>query len=228
MSERPVHDRIRELSDTLVELAANARGNLLEALEALKTLDSRKARRVKTFGYDIGEAETRLESQCLSFLALQQPVAKDFRTIVAIMKINEDIERIGDLSVHIVERVPDIGREMLQAYDLEMVGEKVADMLQDAIDAFAERDALKAGRVNVIEEEIDSMHSTIVRNVIDAMKASSRDVEQLVAVLSISRSLERIADHATRISREVVYLVTGETPRQMDSAYEFLLKSLRN
>lgn len=223
-----MHDRIRELSDTLVELAANARGNLLEALEALKTLDSRKARRVKTFGYDIGEAETRLESQCLSFLALQQPVAKDFRTIVAIMKINEDIERIGDLSVHIVERVPDIGREMLQAYDLEMVGEKVADMLQDAIDAFAERDALKAGRVNVIEEEIDSMHSTIVRNVIDAMKASSRDVEQLVAVLSISRSLERIADHATRISREVVYLVTGETPRQMDSAYEFLLKSLRN
>jgi phosphate transport system protein len=117
---------------------------------------------------------------------------------------------------------------MLQAYDLEMVGEKVADMLQDAIDAFAARDALKAGRVNVIEEEIDSMHSTIVRNVINAMKASSHDAEQLVAVLSVSRSLERIADHATKISREVVYLVTGETPRQMDSAYDFLLKSLRN
>ena len=228
MPERPVHEHIRELTDTLVLLASSARLNLLLALEALKEMDIDKARRVKQADYDIDEAGQRLESQCLSFLALQQPVAKDLRTIVAIMRINDDIERIGDLPVHIVERAPDIDRELQQQYDLESVGAKVAEMLQYAIDAFAAKDTVKATRVFAIEEEIDSMHRMIVRTVMAAMKILPGEIEQLIAVLSVSRYLERIADHATKTAREALYLVTGETPRQKDSSYEKLFESLRN
>lgn len=228
MSERPVHEHIRELTDTLVLIASSVRRNLHLALDALKEMDTEKARRVKNADYDIDEAEVRLESQCLSFLALQQPVARDLRTIVAIMKINDDIERIGDLSVHIVERVGDIDRELQQHYDLESVGVKVVEMLQYAIDAFAGKDTAKAARVFAIEEEIDYLHRTIVRNVMAAMKTPSGEIEQLIAVLSVSRYLERIADHATKTAREVVYLVTGETPRQSESSYEKLFESLRN
>jgi phosphate transport system protein len=228
MSERPVHEHIKALTDTLVQLASSVRRNLLLALNALNEMDSEKVRKVKNAAYDISEAQIQLESQCLSFLALQQPVARDFRTIVAIMKINDDIERIGDLSVHIVERTQEIGQKQQQNYDLEGIGAKVAEMLQDAIDAFAAKNTAKAARVFAIEEQIDYMHRTIVKNVMAAMKTPSEEIEQLIAILSVSRYLERIADHATKTAREVVYLVTGETPRQSDSSYEKLFKSLRN
>jgi len=215
MFERPVHELIRELSGTLVLLASQVRLNLLLALEALKEMDSEKSRRVKNVDCQVDEAEVRLESQCLSFLALQQPVARDLRTIVAIMKINDDMARIGDLAVHIVERVADIDSYLYQQYDLDNVGAKVAEMLHCAIEAFSSRDTSKAARVFVMEEEVDYMHRTIVRNVMAAMKVPSGDAEQLIAVLSVSRYLERIADHATKIAREVIYLVTGQTaPRQ--------------
>lgn len=229
MSHRPVHELIRELSDTLVLLASHVRLNLLLALEALKEIDSDKVRRVKNVDYKVDEAEVRLESQCLSFLALQQPVARDLRTIVAIMKINDDMARIGDLAVHIVERVADIDSYQYQQYDLENVGAKVAEMLQTAIEAFSLKDTSMAARVFIMEEEIDYMHRTIVRNVMAEMKVSSDHIEQLIAVLSVSRYLERIADHATKTAREVVYLVTGQTaPRQRESSYEKLFESLRN
>jgi phosphate transport system protein len=229
MSHRPVHELIRELSDTLVLLASHVRLNLLLALEALKEIDSDKVRRVKNVDYKVDEAEVRLESQCLSFLALQQPVARDLRTIVAIMKINDDMARIGDLAVHIVERVADIDSYQYQQYDLENVGAKVAEMLQTAIEAFSLKDTSMAARVFIMEEEIDYMHRTIVRNVMAEMKVSSDHIEQLIAVLSVSRYLERIADHATKTAREVVHLVTGQTaPRQRESSYEKLFESLRN
>ncbi|MBN1279056.1 MAG: phosphate signaling complex protein PhoU [Chlorobium sp.] len=229
MLERPVHEHISELTDTLVFLALSVHRNLLLALDALKEMDTEKARRVKNADYDINEAEVQLETQCLSFLALQQPVARDLRTIVAIMKINDDIERIGDLSVHIVERSQDIDRELQKYYDLESAGAKVADMLQYAIDAFAQKDTAKAARVFTTEQEINYMYRTIVRNVMASMKTPSGEIEQLIAVLSVSRYLERIADHATKTAREVVHLVTGQTaPRQRESSYEKLFESLRN
>ncbi|MBM3423324.1 MAG: phosphate signaling complex protein PhoU [Chlorobi bacterium] len=229
MFERPMHELIRELSGAIVLLASQVRLNLLLALEALKEMDSEKCRRVKNVDCQVDEAEVRLESQCLSFLALQQPVARDLRTIVAIMKINDDMARIGDLSVHIVERVADIDSYLHQQYDLDNVGAKVAEMLHCAIVAFSERDTAKASKVFDFEDDIDYIHRSIVRNVMAAMKVPSGDAEQLIAVLSVSRYLERIADHATKIAREVIYLVTGQTaPRQRESSYEKLFESMRN
>jgi len=228
MAERPVHENIRELSDSLTALSEAVLRNFLLAIDVLQSLDNDKAWQVKNSDREIDEAEIQLESQCLSFLALQQPVAKDFRTIVAIMKINDNLERIGDLSVHIVERLPEIGSGLQRAYDFDSMGIKVGEMVKKAVDAFAYKDEALARQINQLEEEIDLMHRLIFKKAMASMKEPSADIDQLIAVLSISRYLERIADHATKIAREVVYLVTGEKGREKDSAYDKLLNSLVN
>lgn len=228
MSERPVHEQIGELSDSLVLLATSIRNNLLLALDALNAMDSRLIGRVRNTDREIDDKRAQLESNCLSFLALQQPVARDLRTIVAIMKINDDLERIGDLTVHIVERIQEIGNGEQDAQGFALMGSKVSEMLQYAIEAFSSKNTSQTDLVNDIEEEIDCMHRTIVRNSMNAMKQPGRDVDRQIAVLSISRYLERIADHITKIAREVVYLATGEAPRQNPNSYDKLLDSLRN
>lgn len=228
MSERPVHEQIRELSDALVVLATHTRRNLLDALEAMRTMDTAKARAVKEADREIDEAAGRLETRCLSFLALQQPLARDFRTIVAILKITDDIGRISKLTVHIVERMFDIGTEAEPWFNFELMGAKVSEMLLCTIDAFSTMDVGRATRVEFLEEEVDAMHRAIVRNAMAALKSSPGDVERLIAVLGVSRYLERIADHATKAAREILYLVTGEVSRQHESSYEKLLDTLRN
>jgi phosphate transport system protein len=228
MAERPVHEHIRELSDSLVALSGTVLRNFLLAIDVLQSLDTDRAREVKDADRQIDDAEILLESQCLSFLALQQPVAKDLRTIVAIMKINDYLERIGDLSVHVVERLPEIGSGLQRTYDFGSMGMKVGEMLKKAVDAFAFRDDGLARQIDMFEAEIDLMHRVIFKKAMASMKEPAADIDQLIAVLSLSRYLERIADHAVKIAREVVYLVTGESARQKDNSYEKLIDSLRN
>ena len=228
MAERPVHEHIRDLSDSLVALSGTVLRNFLLAIEALQSLDKDKALQVKSADGEIDDSEIQLESQCLSFLALQQPVAKDLRTIVAIMKINDNLQRIGDLSVHVAERLPDIGSGLQRTFDFGSMGMKAGEMVKKAVDAFALRDHGLAMQIDELEEEIDLMHRVIFKKAMASMKEPDADIDQLIAVLSISRYLERIADHAVKIAREVVYLVTGESARQKDNSYEKLLDSLRN
>ena len=113
MSERPVHELIRELSQILVQLSEKVLQNFFLSLNAIKHQDVESARRVRMVDEEIDKAEVDLEERCLAFLALQQPVARDLRTIVTIIKINDDLERIGDLAVHIIDRMPGISQKLL-------------------------------------------------------------------------------------------------------------------
>jgi phosphate transport system protein len=228
MSDRPVHEHIRELSEALVELSNKVLQNFYDALSAVRNQDEERARAIRLVDDEIDLSEVRLEERCLAFLALQQPVARDLRTIVTIMKINDDLERIGDLAVHIIERMPEIGPEMLDSFDFETMGHHAGDMTLKAIEAFITRDRILADRVVAMDEEIDAMHSAVFKKVARQMKDSDADIDQLIAALSISRYIERMADHATRIAGEVIYLVTGEIARHTDSGYEKLIQSLKD
>ncbi|MCF8216961.1 MAG: phosphate signaling complex protein PhoU [Chlorobium sp.] len=228
MSDRPVHEHIRELSEALVELSNKVLQNFYDALSAVRNQDEERARAIRLVDDEIDLSEVRLEERCLAFLALQQPVARDLRTIVTIMKINDDLERIGDLAVHIIERMPEIGPEMLDTFDFETMGHHAGDMTLKAIEAFITRDRILADRVVAMDEEIDAMHSAVFKKVARQMKDSDADIDQLIAALSISRYIERMADHATRIAGEVIYLVTGEIARHTDSGYEKLIQSLKD
>ena len=227
MSSRPVHLLIRELSQVLVRLSETVVENLFNALNAVKHQDEQGARQIRFIDHEIDVAEVNLEERCLAFLALQQPVARDLRTIVTIIKINDDLERIGDLVVHIIDRMPDMSSETLDSFAFEDMGIHAAEMVRKSIEAFISKDRMLADQVCALDEEIDVMHRSVFKKVTTLMKSPDSEVEQLIAALSISRYLERMADHATRIAHEVIYLVTGEIVRHNGGFYEKLIESLK-
>ncbi len=227
MSSRPVHLLIRELSQVLVQLSEKVVENLFNALHAVKGQDEQSARQIRFVDHEIDVAEVNLEERCLAFLALQQPVARDLRTIVTIIKINDDLERIGDLVVHIIDRMPDMSSETLDSFAFEDMGIHAAEMVRKSIEAFISKDRMLADQVCALDEEIDVMHRSVFKKVTTLMKSPDSEVEQLIAALSISRYLERMADHATRIAHEVIYLVTGEIVRHNGGFYEKLIESLK-
>ncbi len=227
MSSRPVHLLIKELSQVLVQLSEKVVENLFNALHAVKGQDEQSARQIRFVDHEIDVAEVNLEERCLAFLALQQPVARDLRTIVTIIKINDDLERIGDLVVHIIDRMPDMSSETLDSFAFEDMGIHAAEMVRKSIEAFISKDRMLADQVCALDEEIDVMHRSVFKKVTTLMKSPDSEVEQLIAALSISRYLERMADHATRIAHEVIYLVTGEIVRHNGGFYEKLIESLK-
>ena len=226
MSERPVHELIRELSQILVQLSEKVLQNFFLSLNAIKHQDVESARRVRMVDEEIDKAEVDLEERCLAFLALQQPVARDLRTIVTIIKINDDLERIGDLAVHIIDRMPGISQKLLESFEFETMGLHAGEMVKRSIEAFVSKDRNLADEVCALDEEIDVMHRAAFKKVTRLMKSPEANVDELIAALSISRYIERMADHATRIAREVIYLVTGEIVRHKGDFYENLLESL--
>lgn len=228
MSERPVHEHIKELSEVLVRLSDKVLQNFHDALLAVRNQDLQSARKIRMTDDEINIAEVRLEEHCLAFLALQQPVARDLRTIVTIIKINDDLERIGDLAVHIIERMPELGPEIMDRYEFEKMGNLAADMVTRAISAFVNRDRPLADQVCQLDEDVDVMHRLVFRKVAETMKTEGANTEQLLAVLSVSRYIERLADHATRIALEVIYLVTGEIVRHSEDTFEKLIQSLKD
>ncbi|NTU68287.1 MAG: phosphate signaling complex protein PhoU [Chlorobiaceae bacterium] len=228
MLERPVHELIRELSRELVMLSETVLSNFDQALTAVRIQDLQAARRVKEMDEEINLAEVRLEERCLAFLALQQPVARDLRTIVTIIKINDDLERIGDLAVHIAERMPDLGAIIMDQYEFEKMGRVASQMVRTSIEGFVDRERHLADEVCKSDEQVDAMHRLVFRKVADAMKMDSSNTSQLLAVLSVSRYIERMADHATRIALEVIYLVTGEIVRHGEDSFEKMVQSIKN
>ncbi len=226
MSPRPVHELITELSSVLVQISDKVVANLYNALEAVKRQDEQGARQIRIVDHEIDMAEVSLEERCLAFLALQQPVAGDLRTIITIIKINDDLERIGDLAVHIIERMPEITPEMLDSFSFEVMGRQTGEMVSKSIQAFISKDRSLADEVCALDDEIDVMHRAVFKKVTGLMKSPASDVDPLIAALSISRYIERMADHASRIAHEVIYLVTGEIVRHNGGFYEKLVESI--
>jgi phosphate transport system protein len=228
MSERPVHEHIRELSEVLVQLSDKVLQNFHAALDAVRRQDEQSARQIRLVDDEIDVAEVKLEERCLAFLALQQPVARDLRTMVTIIKINDDLERIGDLAVHIIERMPELDSGIMDKFDFEKMGRHAGEMVRKSIEAFVLRDRHLADRVREMDEDVDAMHRLVFKKVAEEMKQVSSNTDQLLAVLSISRYIERMADHATRIALEVIYLVTGEIVRHSEGSFEKLIQSLKD
>ncbi len=223
MPDRPVHLLIKELSQILVQLSEKVVENFLAALHAVKEHDEQGAYQIRMAENKIDVVEVNLEERCLAFLATQQPVARDLRAIVSIIKINDDLKHIGALSLHIIDRIPAISPEMLESFEFENIAIHAGEMVNKSIEAFIAKDHILAGRVSEMDEVIDSIHRKVFKRVTSLMKCPNSDVDELIAALSISRYIERMADHAARIANEVVFLVTGEIIRHKELAYEYLI-----
>jgi len=210
MSIRPVHAQITELSEVLVQLSNKVLENFLISLHAAVQHDEDDIKKRALADYEIDMAEVDLEEQCLSFLALQHPVASDLRTIMTIIMVNDELERIGDLSLHCLDLMSEITPGIIESFGFEKMGVLASEMVKKSIMAFAVKEQAFADEVALFDEEIEVMHRSVFNKATALIKIPDADVSQLMAVLSISRYIKHIADHAVKIAQEVIYLVTGE------------------
>ena len=205
-------DSVKKLFLTLSALVEE---NVLLSAKAFKEMDTALAKKVIQADDEIDRMEIEVEEECLKILALHQPVAVDLRFIVAILKINNDLERIGDLGVNIAKRVLYLATHNLPVaeFDFPRMMRKVHAMLSRSLDALVVLDAGLAREVCVLDTEVDKLKKEVEEKVETLIKQKPEDVQGLLCLLSVGRHLERIADHATNISEDVIYMVEGDIIR---------------
>ncbi|MCG2659922.1 MAG: phosphate signaling complex protein PhoU [Kiritimatiellae bacterium] len=213
--ERHLQREIDQLKRQLLALSAEVENDVRMAVRAMEEREPALAETVLRRETQINAMEVDVEEECLKILALYQPVASDLRMIIAVLKINQDLERIGDLAVHIAERSLFLCQQprIDIPFRLGIMADKAQAMLKKVLDAFVNLDEEAARAVCVADGEIDAIHLEIFRQVKTAVTGNALLFEPLLQVLHISRHLERIADHATNIAEDLIYLIEGRIVR---------------
>jgi phosphate transport system protein len=185
------------------------------AVQAVENNDTELAQKIIRKDFDIDEKEVEIEEECLKILALHQPVAIDLRFLIAVIKINNDLERIGDQAVNIAERVGVTAKseQMDFFFDYSSMGEKVLTMLKMSLDALINMNDDVAWQVVHLDDEVDQIQKEAYDRIKSAMGEHPDKIGFLINLLLISRHLERMADHTTNIAEEVIYLIEGEIVR---------------
>ncbi|MCU0638561.1 MAG: phosphate signaling complex protein PhoU [Candidatus Krumholzibacteria bacterium] len=210
-----IRREIEHLKKDILSVGTVVEESLFKAVKSLETRDAALAREVIDSDEVIDHMEVELEEECLKALALHQPVAIDLRLIITIMKINNDLERVGDLSVNIAERALFLSQNG-KAKDLlnfSQMAEKTRKMLGKSLDALVNENTALAYEVIQADSEVDRMNREIFLQVHEMIKADPGNVESLIHLLSVSRHMERVADHATNIAEDVIYMIEGEIVR---------------
>ncbi|MCF7824958.1 MAG: phosphate signaling complex protein PhoU [Candidatus Marinimicrobia bacterium] len=210
-----LHREINELKKKIVLEATLVEDNLREGMKALITRDINLAKRIIKRDKDIDAKEVEIEEDCLKIFALYQPVAKDLRYLVAFLKLNNDLERIGDLASNIAARAKSLAKKEALEIPVEIpkMAEIVQKMLKDTIDALVDLDGAKATRVLDTDDKVDEMNSTMYAIVGEKIQKNPELVDSWMQILGISRYLERIADHCTNICEDLEYMLSGRIQR---------------
>ena len=208
------------LHRSLLRLAGHVEDAVVNATAALRGRDPAAARLAIEGDNEIDRQESHIQDECLKILALHQPVAVDLRRISAVLMIATDLERIGDLAVGIAGRVATLARPPLIPIpdQIEAMTDRTLRMLRASLDAFVNRDPAGAARVIRADEDVDRDNDEIIGGLVAAMKRSPEVVEPSLSLFTAVRHLERIADHATNIAEDVIYLVNGEIVRHNPEA----------
>jgi phosphate transport system protein len=206
---------IEKLRRMISSLATHVEEHVDKAVCSVIDKDQALAREVMEFDPEIDDKEVEVEEECLKILALHQPVANDLRYIVAVLKMNNDLERIGDLAVNIAEIGLNLATvdDLVIPYDLEGLVARVKAMLEKALDAMMEMDAELAREVGAADDEVDAINRRVYPEIQAAIRKHPDKIDSLIRLLRVSTNLERIADHATNIAEDVIYLVNGEIIR---------------
>jgi phosphate transport system protein len=226
MSERLAHARIRDFSRDLISIAEHIIRMLAHALDMTEPRSVDSLERFKRSDHEITMKEIELEERCLTFLAIEHPAAIDLRTIVTIIKAKNDLERINDLALHIMERVHEITPEMYESFDFGEIGRRTITMAEKSIEAFISVDPTIADEVYALDEEIHAMLQKVFKTAKALMNNTMIDSDQLLAALSISRHIGLINEHVGSIARTVHYLANGEIIPCRESFYRKLAESL--
>ena len=211
---------LERLHRSLLRMAGYVEDAVVTAATALQARNPDACARVVIGDADIDRLENEVQDECLKILALHQPVAVDLRRISAVLMITTDLERIGDLAVGIAERAAVVSRPPYVPIPEAIGGmtRRTLEMLRDSLDAFVNLDTTAAARVIRADDDVDRDNSEIIDGLIARMQADPNVVEPAMSLFTAVRNLERIADHATNIAEDVIYLVRGEMVRHHPEA----------
>jgi len=205
------HKKLREIQDDVLAMGSMVSKATLRSIDALKNRDLELAHQIITDDQKINGKRFEIEEKCIQLIATQQPMASDLRTIIAILSITTEIERIGDYAVGIARIVILIGDEppLKPLVDIPRMAEQTVDMLQRSLDALLNRDAEAARKIAAEDDLVDHLYDQIFRELITFMAEDSKTITRATRLIWTAHNLERAADRVTNICERVVFIVTG-------------------
>ena len=212
--DRPVRhfqEELEAMQGRLLEMGGLAEERVRAVVQGLSTRDTALLQQVMKGDEPVNRLHIEVDERCFRMLALYQPMATDLRGIVAAVKINSDLERVGDLAVNIAEASSRYVSHppVKQLIDIPRMGQLAQAMLRDALDAYVKRDTALAHQVLNEDDQLDSLKTQVFRDLLTYMLQDPSTVEPALDLILISRHLERIGDHATNIAEDVIFMVSA-------------------
>lgn len=210
---RHFDQELDDLRELLLQMAGRAEEQMRSGLMAVKRLDAQAAQQTILADRGVDALELEIEEQAINLLARRQPMAGDLRTLVAVLKISNDLERVGDHAVNIAQCAKRLAEAfpMPQPSELDQMAEIATGMLRDAITAFIERDVALARNVCMRDEEVDRYNDIVFRLMLTRMAENTNTVIPALQMMLVARNLERVADLATNLGEDVIYIVEART-----------------
>jgi phosphate transport system protein len=207
---RPFEEEFELLNNTLLEMGAVVAHSIHRSVYSLIERNSDYAHQVLRDEGRVDQMEIQIDDLATSLIVREQPVARDMRFVVVAIKINTDLERMGDLAVSIVERALAVmNRPVPQEIDFAEISSLVESMVLGALDSFIKRDVDKAHGILAADDAVDAARHKIREQVIEIIRKDPASASDAIDYLTIARNLERIADHATNVAEDVIFLVQG-------------------
>jgi len=212
---RHFQEELEQLKNRLLEMGGLAEERVRTAVEGLVSRDMALVERVLEGDGPINQLHIEIDNRCFTLLALHQPMAVDLRAIVSAVKINTDLERVGDLAINIAEAVTRYVQHppVKELIDIPRMARVAQAMLRDALDAFVRRDTALAEAVLNQDDELDGLKTQVFRELLTYMLQAPSTIEPALDLILISRHLERIGDHATNVAEDVIFMVSAKDVR---------------
>jgi len=216
-TDKKYEEDLKKLHEEILYMGGLVEDQIQKAVKSLVDRDSELAKIIIERDHEVNRLDVEIDELCIRLLALHQPAGKDLRFITTGLKITTDLERIGDMSVNTCERALELNQEpQLKPYiDIPRMARIAQRMTRESLDAFVREDTSLALKVCKDDEEIDQLNSQIFREVITFMIEDPHTVSRAIKISSISKYLERMADHATNIAEMVIFMVKGKSIRHM-------------
>jgi phosphate transport system protein len=216
------HREVDRLIEDLISFGEGIEDQLNLAMDALVEGDVKAAKRIKKNDTDLDAIEVEMEEECLKLLALHQPLANDLRQIVSVLKINHDLERVGDHAANIAKRVLDLAElpHIDIPKDVVVLSKQARLMLRLSLLSFVESDQMLTNGVFEMDNEVDDLNKKLFRQQVEAIQKTPAEAEQRILLLSVCKQLERVGDLASSIAEDVVYLMSGVIIRHGDVQQE--------
>lgn len=214
--ERAIDTQIEDLKKMILLMGGHVEKSLSIVTAALLSREASQFEGVYEVENMINEDHIKVDNACMNILAKQGPVARDLRLILSVIKINNDLERMGDQAVNISYSGKDyLGRKPIQAQlnDIQKMSEIAGQMVKGSLDSFVRGDIEKAKNILLMDDEIDALKNKVLKDSMAHMKTHPDDVEAGLDLILIARNLERLGDHATNIAEDVIFAITGKDVR---------------